>query len=143
MSGQAGSRILKGHSGIGDTVTGEALVASDNFSARYDLDRLKGIFSRPAHKLYGQNYVDKILILTAAKGGVASAWMLKEMMSRDMSPKALILNFANPIMAQGAAYANLPMIVSVPAVGLTSTMSPVVTALVTSCSNRSIMGRFA
>jgi predicted aconitase with swiveling domain len=110
MSGQAGSRVLKGHSGIGDTVTGEALVAYDNFSARYDLDRLKGIFSRPAHKLYGQNYVDKILILNAAKGGVASAWMLTEMMSRNMGPKALILNFANPIMAQGAAYANLPMI---------------------------------
>ena len=23
----------------------------DNFSARYDLDRQKGVFSRPAHKL--------------------------------------------------------------------------------------------
>ena len=30
---------------------GHALVAEDNFSARYDLDRQKGVFSRPAHKL--------------------------------------------------------------------------------------------
>jgi len=110
MSADGGSKIINGHLGIGGPVVGEALVASDNFSARYDLDRLKGVFSRPAHKLYGMSYVDKILILNAAKGGVASAWMLKEMMSRNMGPKALILNFANPIMAQGAAYAELPMI---------------------------------
>ena len=45
-------RVFKGHVGIGDIVSGEALVANDNFSARYDLDRNKGIFSRPSHQLY-------------------------------------------------------------------------------------------
>ncbi len=104
------TQVFKGHAGIGDEVTGEALVASDNFSARYDLDRIKGVFSRPQHKLYGQSYDGKILILNAAKGGVASAWMLQEMVSRGVTPKALILNFANPIMAQGAAFTNLAMI---------------------------------
>lgn len=104
------TQVFKGHAGIGDEATGEALVASDNFSARYDLDRIKGVFSRPQHKLYGQSYDGKILILNAAKGGVASAWMLQEMVSRGVTPKALILNFANPIMAQGAAFANLAMI---------------------------------
>ena len=104
------SRIYRGHAGIGETVTGQALVASDNFSARYDLDRIKGVFSRPAHKLYGQSYDGKILILNAAKGGVATAWMLRDMVDRGIAPAALILNAANPIMAQGAAFANLPMI---------------------------------
>ena len=103
-------QIIQGHVGIGPTVTGTALVAHDNFSARYDLDRISGVFSRPAHKLYGESYVDKILILNAAKGGVASAWMLYEMAARQKAPLALILNFANPIMAQGAAHADLPMI---------------------------------
>lgn len=104
------TKVFKGHAGIGDEVSGQALVASDNFSARYDLDRINGVFSRPQHKLYGQSYDGKILILNAAKGGVATAWMLQEMVSRGVAPKALILNFANPIMAQGAAFANLPMI---------------------------------
>jgi hypothetical protein len=103
-------RIYQGAAGIGDAVEGEALVAFDNFSARYDLDRIKGTFSRPGHKLFGQSYVGKILILNIAKGGVATAWMLREMVDRDMGPKALILNAANPIMAQGAAFANLPLI---------------------------------
>lgn len=104
------ARILQGHSGIGPKVSGEALVADDNFSARYDLDLTKGIFSRPTHKLVGQNYVGKVLVLNLAKGGVATAWMLREMVARERAPLALILNFANPIMVQGAAFADLPMI---------------------------------
>ena len=32
---------LQCHPGLGPTVSGIALVADDNFSARYDLDRLK------------------------------------------------------------------------------------------------------
>ena len=102
--------VIQGHVGIGPTVSGEALVAADNFSARYDLDRIKGVFSRPAHKLCGESYVGKVLILNAAKGGVATAWMLREMTSRDMAPVALLLNYANPIIAQGAAFAGFPLI---------------------------------
>ena len=48
------------HPGIGPQVTGEALVTDDNFSARYDLDRITGIFSRPQHKLAGHSYVDRV-----------------------------------------------------------------------------------
>ena len=104
------STVIQGHVGIGPSVSGEALVALDNFSARYDLDRIKGIFSRPSHKLHGESYVGKVLVLNAAKGGVATAWMLREMASRDMAPLALLLNYANPIIAQGAAFAEFPLI---------------------------------
>ena len=100
---------LKCHVGIGPTVEGTALVADDNFSARYDLDRLKGVFSRPQHKLVGQSYVDQILVLNTSKGGVASAWMLHEMKTRGMAPKAILFNAANTILAQGAALADLTM----------------------------------
>jgi predicted aconitase with swiveling domain len=101
---------LRCHVGIGPTVEGIALVADDNFSARYDLDRLKGVFSRPSHKLYGQSYQDMILVLNTAKGGVATAWMLYEMTSRQIAPKAILFNQANTILAQGAALANLTMV---------------------------------
>jgi len=101
-------RVLRGHVGIGAAVTGVALVAQDNFSARYDLDRIRGVFSRPAHALYGEGYVGRILVLNTAKGGVASSWMLREMSARGMAPAALLLNSTNPIMAQGAAFAALP-----------------------------------
>lgn len=100
---------LKAHRGIGTAVEGIALAAADNFSARYDLDRIAGVFSRPQHALAGQNYVGKILVLNAAKGGVATAWMLREMAARNRAPLALLLNFANPIMAQGAAFGGIPL----------------------------------
>ena len=102
--------LLKCHRGIGPAATGFALVAPDNFSARYDLDRLAGRFSRPTHKLHRQSYLDKILVLQTAKGGVASAWMLREMAARDKSPKAIIFDRANTILAQGAAFANLTLV---------------------------------
>jgi len=98
---------LRCHVGVGPTVSGEALVTDDNFSARYDLDRIKGIFSRPQHKLAGQSYVDKIMVFNTAKGGVASAWMLHEMKSRGIAPKAILFNNVNPILAQGAALAEM------------------------------------
>ena len=102
--------IIKGHIGIGPATSGSALVAHDNFSARYDLDRTHGVFSRPTHKLYGKNYIGKILVLNIAKGGVATAWMLHTMKDRRMAPAALLLNSANPIIAQGAAFAGFPLI---------------------------------
>src|SRR5947207_766951 len=103
-------RVFKARHAMGLTVRGPALVAHDGFSARYDLDRIKGIFSRPAHKLAGRSYVGKILVLDTAKGGVATAWMLHEMRSRAMAPLAIVLNSVNPILAQGAALARMTML---------------------------------
>ncbi len=102
--------VLRCHRGIGPAVIGTALVAADNFSARYDLDRIKGIFSRPGHKLAGESYVDRILVLDNAKGGVATAWMLHEMTARSIVPRGLIFNRVNPILAQGAAFADLALV---------------------------------
>jgi predicted aconitase with swiveling domain len=106
----APSRIFRARQAMGRMVRGPALVAHDGFSARYDLDRIAGIFSRPAHKLAGQSYVGKILVLDTAKGGVATAWMLHEMQSRGIVPLALVFNSVNPILAQGAALGDVPML---------------------------------
>jgi len=102
--------VLRCHQGIGPAVSGTALVAKDNFSARYDLDRKSGVFSRPTHKLAGQSYVGRILVLDQAKGGVATAWMLRDMAERALVPLALVFNRVNPILAQGAAFAGLALV---------------------------------
>src|ERR1700733_7107598 len=104
------AKIFYAAAGMGCKVQAQALVASDGFSARYDLDRIRGVFSRPEHKLAGQSYRDRVLVLDAAKGGVATAWMLHEMKARGVMPAALVLNRVNPIMVQGAALADFTMI---------------------------------
>lgn len=102
--------LLHCHRGIGPAVTGTALVAKDNFSARYDLDRKTGVFSRPSHALAGQSYNGRILVLDQAKGGVATAWMLRDMRERGIVPLALVFNRVNPILAQGAAFGAVTMV---------------------------------
>jgi uncharacterized protein len=102
--------IFYATAGMGRKVEGRALVAKDGFSARYDLDRVRGVFARPEHKLAGESYVGRVLVLDAAKGGVATAWMLHEMQARAIVPAALVLNAVNPIMVQGAALADFTMI---------------------------------
>jgi len=104
------ANTYKSRHAMGRRVVGEALVANDGFSARYDLNRLQGVFSRPAHKLVGQSYVDKILVLDTAKGGVATAWMLHEMRSRNMVPRAIVFNTVNTILAQGAVLGDVTML---------------------------------
>lgn len=103
-------KTLVARQAMGRTVRGQALVAKDGFSARYDLDRIAGTFSRPTHKLAGQSYVGKILVLDTAKGGVATAWMLREMASRGIVPLAIVLNSVNPIIAQGAAFGDITLL---------------------------------
>jgi predicted aconitase with swiveling domain len=103
-------KIYFATAGMGRKILGKALVAKDGFSARYDLDRVRGIFSRPEHKLAGESFVGRVLVLDAAKGGVATAWMLHDMKVRGVVPVALVLNAVNPIMVQGAALADFSMI---------------------------------
>jgi uncharacterized protein len=110
MNGKVGEKVFFAAAGMGPKVRGVALVAKDGFSARYDLDRMRGVFSRPQHKLAGESYVGRVLVLDAAKGGVATAWMLHEMKARGVMPAALVLNAVNPIMVQGAALADFTMI---------------------------------
>lgn len=104
------NRVFKARHAMGRPVEALCLAASDGFSARYDLDRIAGVFSRPAHRLFGQSYAGKILVLDTAKGGVATAWMLHEMKARDLCPAAIVLNSVNPILAQGAALAGITLL---------------------------------
>jgi predicted aconitase with swiveling domain len=102
--------VLEARHAMGPRVVGPALVASDGFSARYDLDRIAGVFSRATHRLAGQSYVGRVLVLETAKGGVATAWMLHEMQARGVVPLGIVLNSVNPIIAQGAALADLALL---------------------------------
>ncbi|MBA2446513.1 MAG: DUF521 domain-containing protein [Chloroflexi bacterium] len=102
--------LLRGRPGIGPAVEGEALVSQHGFSARYDLNRKTGRFSRESHDLFGESVVGRILVHPAAKGGVATAWALRDMRAVGTAPSAILFSRANPIMAQGAALAQIPLL---------------------------------
>jgi uncharacterized protein len=96
--------------GVGPRVVGVALVSRHGFSARYDVDRERGVFSREAHDLHGQSLVGRVLVCDTAKGGIATSWMLLDMVQRGVAPLAILFRTTNPVMVQGAVLAGLPML---------------------------------
>ncbi|MFL6797645.1 MAG: aconitase X swivel domain-containing protein [Xanthobacteraceae bacterium] len=110
MSAATGNTVFYASASMGRKLTGLALVANESFSPRDDLDRARGVFVRPEHKLLGQSYVGRVLVLDTAVGGLASAWTLQEMTALGMRPAALVLNAVSAIMVQGAALADFTMI---------------------------------
>jgi predicted aconitase with swiveling domain len=94
---------------LGAAVEGVALVSSEGFSPRYDLDRWSGLITKPGHKLEGQNIRDKILFFPTAKGGIAAGWAFYDIRNKGFAPKALVFGVTNPVMVQGAVFANIPI----------------------------------
>ncbi len=88
-------------------VEGEALVSTEGFSPRYDLDRLTGEISRPGHAIEGENIAGKILFFPTAKGGIAAGWAFYDLESKGIAPKALVFGKTNPVMVQGAVFAGI------------------------------------
>lgn len=92
---------------FGPRVEGEAVVSSEGFSPRYDLDRWSGVITKRGHQLEGINIRDKILFFPTAKGGIAAGWAFFDIKAKGIAPKALIFGVTNPVMVQGAVFANI------------------------------------
>ena len=92
---------------FGPVVEGEAVVSSEGFSPRYDLDRWSGVITKRGHKLEGVNISDKILFFPTAKGGIAAGWAFYDIKAKGIAPKAFIFGVTNPVMVQGAVFADI------------------------------------
>jgi predicted aconitase with swiveling domain len=92
---------------FGPVVEGEAVVSAEGFSPRYDLDRWSGVITKPGHKLEGTNLRDKICFFPTAKGGIAAGWAFYDIKHKGIAPKALIFGVTNPVMVQGAVFADI------------------------------------
>lgn len=92
---------------FGPIVEGEALVSEEGFSPRYDLDRWSGLITKPGHKLEGASIKDKICFFPTAKGGIAAGWAFFDIKAKQIAPRAFIFGITNPVMVQGAVFANI------------------------------------
>jgi predicted aconitase with swiveling domain len=99
--------IIRVTRAFGDAVEGEAVVSGEGFSPRYDLDRTTGVISKAGHALEGIHLRDKILIVPTAKGGVAAGWAFLDIKDKGYAPKALVFGKTNPVMVQGAVFAEM------------------------------------
>ena len=92
---------------FGPIVEGEAVISEEGFSPRYDLDRWSGVITKPGHKLEGVNIRDKICFFPTAKGGIAAGWAFFDIKHKGIAPLAFIFGVTNPVMVQGALFANI------------------------------------
>ena len=92
---------------FGPVVEGEAVVSAEGFSPRYDLDRWSGVITKRGHKLEGVDIRDKILFFPTAKGGIAAGWAFFDLKGKGIAPKAFVFGVTNPVMVQGAVFANI------------------------------------
>ncbi len=99
--------VIRVKRAFGPAVEGEAVVSSEGFSPRYDLDRTNGVISKIGHALEGVQLKDKILFTPTAKGGVAAGWAFFDIKAKGFAPRALVFGRTNPVMVQGAVFANL------------------------------------
>jgi len=93
----------------GEVVEGAALVSTQGFSPRYDLDRSTGLISRRDHDLKGATIADRICIFAAAKGGIAAGWAYYDLKCKGLAPRALVFGVTNPVMVQGAIFAGITL----------------------------------
>lgn len=105
MNGQHDSITVK--RAFGPVVEGEAVISEEGFSPRYDLDRWSGVITKPGHKLEGTNIKDKICFFPTAKGGIAAGWAFFDIKNKGIAPRAFIFGVTNPVMVQGAIFANI------------------------------------
>jgi uncharacterized protein len=91
----------------GAAVEGEAVVFLDGFSPRYDLDRVTGVISKIGHAQEGRSLSGKILVIPSAKGGVAAGWAFSDMKAKGFAPRGFVFGRTNPVMVQGAVFADL------------------------------------
>jgi predicted aconitase with swiveling domain len=101
------TQTLRGPSGFGAIIEAEALVSPEAFSPRYDLDRATGEISRKGHAIEGHNIAGKILVIPAAKGGVAAGWAFYDLRARGIAPAGLICSTTNPVFVQGCVLAGI------------------------------------
>ncbi len=101
--------VIRVRRAFGPVVEGIALVSSEGFSPRYDLDRTTGVITKAGHALEGERLAGRILFTPVAKGGVAAGWAFFDMLAKGFAPKAFVFGTTNPVMVQGAVFAGIPI----------------------------------
>jgi len=100
-------KTIKGRGVVGRQVKGEAIVTKEPFMFPHGLDPRTGVVINKKHELFGRNLVGKILIFPFAVGSTSTATWLLEAIRLGKSPKALILEELDPMLAIGAILAEI------------------------------------
>lgn len=84
---------------------GRCLVLDDPLSFWGGLDPATGRVIDPHHPQAGVQVTDKVLVMPAGRGSSSSSYVLAESIRAGTAPAAIVLLYADPILALGAMVA--------------------------------------
>jgi predicted aconitase with swiveling domain len=99
-----GRKIVEGH------CRAEALVSKKPISFLGGVDPAEGKIIEKKHDLCGECIKDKALCFPHGRGSTVGSYILYALAKRNMAPKAIINQIADPVVVVGAIIANIPMV---------------------------------
>ena len=99
-----GRSIVEGH------CKAEALVSTKPISFLGGVDPTNGKIIEKDHDLCGGCIKDKVLCFPHGHGSTVGSYVLYSLTKKNLAPKAIINQTADPVVVVGAIIANIPMI---------------------------------
>jgi len=101
---------LKGRVIVEGQCKAEALVSAKPISFLGGVDPADGKIIEKNHDLCGKCVKDKVLCFPHGHGSTVGSFVLYSLAKKNMAPKAIINQTADPVVVVGAIIANVPMI---------------------------------
>lgn len=101
---------LKGRGIVEGQCKAEALVSRKPISFLGGVDPADGKIIEKSHDLCGKCVKDKVLCFSHGHGSTVGSYVLYSLAKKNLAPKAIINQTADPVVVVGAIIANIPMI---------------------------------
>jgi hypothetical protein len=102
--------VLKGRAIVEGQCKAEALVCRKPISFLGGVNPADGKIIEKNHDLSGECIKDKILCFPHGHGSTVGSYVLYSLAKKNMAPKAIINQTADPVVVVGAIIADIPMI---------------------------------
>ena len=102
--------VLKGRKIVEGYCKAEALVSKKPISFLGGVEPADGKIVEKSHDLCGECVKDKVLCFPHGRGSTVGSYVLYSLAKRNLAPKAIINQTADPVVVVGAIIANIPMI---------------------------------
>jgi hypothetical protein len=104
---------LKGFAIVEGLCEGEALVSKKPLSFLGGVDQNNGKIIEKNHDLHGKRIKDKALCFPHGHGSTVGSYVLYSLAKKNLAPKAIINQEADPVVVVGAIIAEIPMVTQI------------------------------
>jgi len=101
---------LKGRPLVSGIKRGTALVSKKPLSFLGGVDPETGLVTEKGHDLFGKSVKDVVLCFSHGHGSTVGSYVLYSLAKKNVGPKAIVNETADPVVVVGAVIADVPMV---------------------------------